>query len=257
MAPQILTIALAVLASTASVTSFSPVRISLGNHQRQSIGPLRDFIAGEAENFVESFDINEGGVGLAKRSAIKVTGVSPKGKACEAQDLVRYTGVTELDAASAKSVLEKTGSAIVCSGTGHEIYQDPGSSTRYQDKVIKFSPIEAVKDALKSVSESSLGGATSVVVNFLGGDDLITGEVVEACGMLVDSLDVPEKAKVTFNSMCFTDFPMEFCYVTVVAIGGESAGFEGAEKSVAKGELYVQDGKWWTVSDEDITTATN
>ena len=71
-----------------------------------------------------------GGVCLAKRSAVKIVGVSNKGKGSEPQELVRYETMQELDESAAKSMLEKSDSQLLCSATGKETYQDPGSSDR-------------------------------------------------------------------------------------------------------------------------------
>ena len=122
-----------------------------------------------------------------------------------------------------------------------------------------LAPIEAAKAALSSMASAvTIGEDTkSVVVNFLGGEELIIGEVVEACNLLVDGLDFPAKTKVTFNSMSFTDIPGDSCSVAVVASGGKAGGLDGVDESVAKGELYVSDGKWFTVAEGDITTVTN
>jgi len=208
----------------------------------------------------EPFDENEGGVGLAKRSAIKVIGVSSKGKGSEPRELVRYDKLTLLDIAVAKSMMEKANCQLLCFGTGKETYQDPGKSYRVEEKVVRLAPVEAAKNALSSMVSSSSavsigdeGG--SVVINFLGGDELIIGEVLEACDLLVGALELPSaKTKATFNSISFTDIPSNVCYVTVIALGGKVGGLDDVDQSVARGELYIQDGKWFTVAEGDIIT---
>ncbi len=183
----------------------------------------------------EPFDENEGGVGLAKRSAIKVIGVSIKGKGSDARELVRYDKLQELDIAVAKSMMEKANCRLLCFGTGKETYQDPGKSYRVEEKVVRLAPVEAAKHALSSMVSSSSavtigdeGG--SVVFNFLGGDELIFGEVLEACDLLVDGLELPtDKTKVTFNSISFTGIPSNVCHVTVIASGGKAGGLDGAD----------------------------
>ena len=74
--------------------------------------------------------------------------------------------------------------------------------------------------------------------------------------MLANELGLQDsKAKVTFNSISFNTFAEETCSITVVACGGNAAGLEGVDESIAKGELYVYDGKWFTVTEGDISTA--
>ena len=187
------------------------------------------------------------------RSAVKITGKCQK-DSCDAQELVRYERMQEVEQSVAQSIMDKSGCAILCSGMGKELYQDPGSSIRYEDKVVKLAPIEAATSALQSVVGSVSSDAKFVAINFAGGDDLIMGEVLEACSMLVSGLDLG-KVKVTFNSMSFNLFAEETCSVTVVASGGSTGGLEGVDESIARGELYAYDGKWYTVAEGDITTA--
>jgi cell division GTPase FtsZ len=124
-----------------------------------------------------------------------------------------------------------------------------------EDKVVKLCPDEAAKDALSSQSKVSISDAKFITINFLGGDDLIYGEVKQACDFLVEQLDIPDKAKIKFNSISYTDFEKGTCAVTVVASGSQSSGSDGFEESIAKGEVYIYNGKWFTVTKDDITTS--
>lgn len=241
----------AVALAASSVSSFS-VTSSTHVTTRRSSSSLFSLIRGEAID-AETFDENEGGVGLALRSAIKISGKCQK-EQCDAQELLRYEKMQEVEMSVAQSIMEKSGCSLLCSGMGKELYQDPGSTIRYEDKVIKLAPIEAAKAALEKVSVAP-SDAKYVVMNFAGGDDLIIGEVLEACGMLVKELNLQDKTKITFNSMSFNVFAEESCSVTVVASGGNAGGLEGVDQSIAKGELYMYDGKWFTVAEGDITTA--
>jgi len=250
----ILTFALAL-----QVSSFSPnascgnLRSSNSSINRSS--KLFSIIKGEAEGSAP-FDENEGGVGLAKRSAIKIVGVVNKGKGV-AQDIVRYEKIQQLDMSAAKSVMDTADCQLLFSGAGKEMYQDPGSSGRYQDKTIVLAPVDAAKNAVASGAVTIGEDTKSVVFNFLGGDDLIIGEILEACELMASGLDLSSKTKIQFNSMSSTEIPGDQCAVTMVASGGKAGGFDGEDESVARGELYVLDGKWFTVSEADVTTATN
>jgi hypothetical protein len=232
----------AVALAASSVSSFS-VTSSTHVTTRRSSSSLFSLIRGEAID-AETFDENEGGVGLALRSAIKISGKCQK-EQCDAQELLRYEKMQEVEMSVAQSIMEKSGCSLLCSGMGKELYQDPGSTIRYEDKVIKLAPIEAAKAALEKVSVAPSDAKY----------DLIIGEVLEACGMLVKELNLQDKTKITFNSMSFNVFAEESCSVTVVASGGNAGGLEGVDQSIAKGELYMYDGKWFTVAEGDITTA--
>ena len=240
--------------AASSVSSFSVVTNSpthITTLSRASSSAL-NLIKGEAVD-AEAFDENEGGVGLALRSAIKISGKCQK-EQCDAHEILRYEKMQEVETSVAQSIMDKSGCSVLCSGMGKELYQDPGSTIRYDDKLVKLAPIEAAKAALENVSAAA-SDAKYVSLNFAGGDDLIIGEVLEACGMLVDGLNLEGKPKVSFNSISFNQFAGETCSVTVVASGGNTGGLEGVDESIAKGELYAYDGKWFTVAEGDITTA--
>ncbi len=236
--------------SSFSVVTNSPTHITT-TLSRASSSAL-NLIKGEAVD-AETFDENEGGVGLALRSAIKISGKCQK-EQCDAQELLRYEKMQEVETSVAQSIMDKSGCSVLCSGMGKELYQDPGSSIRYEDKLVKLAPIEAAKAALENVSAAS-DAAKYVSLNFAGGDDLIIGEVLEACGMLMNGLNLEGKFKISFNSISFNQFADETCSVTVVASGGNTGGLEGVDESIARGELYAYDGKWFTVAEGDITTA--
>lgn len=239
--------------ASSQVSSFTPTAPSYVIRSTfAGSSSLYSLIKGEAVG-VEPFDENEGGVGLAKRTAVKISGSSSKGKDCVAEELLRYEGMQELEKAVVESILAKAGCQLVCSGTGKELYKDPGRSGRVEDKVVALAPIEAAKDALASAAAVSQDGSQTMVVNFLGGDKLIIGEVMEACDLVVEALDLPAKTKVKFNSISFKEIPEDVCTVTVVASAGGAEGMEGVDESVARGELYLRDGKWYTVAEGDIT----
>lgn len=274
-------IAAVIVALACRASSFSPATTS-NNHPihlslpSTSSSRLFSLIKGEAYGS-EPFDENEGGVGLAKRCAVKIVGgsggggkkgstTSGVGGNIEAQELYRYETLTPLDQiAISKSIAEgKYGDIqLLCSGMGKELYVDPGSSYRVEDKVIKLAPIEAVKNALSSKTSTDTDSKSSIMVfNFLGGDELIIGEVLMACDMLVDGLNLPATMKVKFNSISYADVPSDECHVTVVSVGGSDLGVGGTpsseeadvDQSVAKGELYDRDGKWFTVARRDMMT---
>ncbi|EJK55965.1 hypothetical protein THAOC_24233, partial [Thalassiosira oceanica] len=154
---------------------------------------------GEAVD-AEPFNLDEGGVGLAKRTAVRVSGaVKPSSKeGTELTDmakcidnLTRYERLRPVEESTVGSLDDV---AVICKGDGKELYQDPGSNNRVEDKVVKLAPLEAAASALTSVT-GSISEDKTVVFNFLGGDDLIIGEVTEACKMLVGNLEMGSKTK--------------------------------------------------------------
>ena len=212
------------------------------------------FIKADGEE--EVFDDNAGGVGLAKRCAIKCIGSvqSSSDGESEFNDLIRYDKLTSID----KSVVDKfDGVTILAFGEGKETYQDPDQSNRVEDRVIKLAPTEAIQQALANISNVNVEKDQSVSFNFLGGDDLILKEVIDASDMLANNLELDSKIKVAFNSISYSDFPNDECSVTVVSSEGKTGGSSGVDESLARGEVYSMGGEWYTVSEEDVITGTD
>jgi len=221
---------------------------------RSNLLPLRDTIDGQEGEPEPLFYEGDGGVRLAQESAIKITGeVSHKPGQADAQpmELLRYTALNKVEESTVKSVMEKTGSKIIYSGQGVEEYRDPGTSLETN---LFLSPTEAIKNAFSGTASAI--ESESLVFNFLGGDDLMMGEVLDAAKEMVLMMDVDTKAKIHFNSLCHESIPCGTCAVTVVSRGsGDYEGSDGVEKSIASGEVYLRDGSWMTVKESEINTA--
>mmetsp|Transcript_19819 Transcript_19819/g.30624 ORF Transcript_19819/g.30624 Transcript_19819/m.30624 type:complete len:255 (-) Transcript_19819:46-810(-) len=233
-------------------SSFMPSQsnsVAFSRQTKSSTSQLANIIRADAEDF--TFDQGQGGVRLAVESAIKILGDvkhAPGSASTEVNNLLRYTKVSEVDDSVVKSVMSKVGSTLICTGKGEELYKDPGETSLEE---IRLGPNEAIKDAL--VSAGSVSETGNMVINFLGGDDLMFDEVVNALTDLILDLSPPTKCKVSFNSLCHTSFPNGSATVTVLSTQGESKeSMKGAEKAVASGEVYFRDGKWYTVAEEDI-----
>lgn len=226
------------------------------DRRQSSSSRLYELIRGEAPDG-EEIDFGRGGVQLAQESAIKIVGDirhKPGNAESRPSNLIRYTGLQPIDNVS-EDVLQKAGIRVLASGQGVELYKDPGTTTV---KEVYYAPNEAIKDALTTAASAMQ--ADTLVFNFLGGDDLMADEVLEAANELVLMLDIATKAKISFNSLCHSSIPSGTCTVTVVEVlsGGEDNGGSiqsGVEKAIASGEVYLRDGVWYTVVEDDINTA--
>ena len=186
-----------------------------------------------------------GGVGLAIDNAIKIVGevkysqtkkddepsvnISPTG-------LLRYTKLTNVENMDI--------SKVVCSGTGKELYKEPTKENPYE-KAIYYAPAEAAKDAITKVSSCD---GEALVINILGGEELMLNEAMDAVfivvnKLLVESGDTSVKS-ITFNSLCDSSVPKDVATVSVLAVA-----------DAKDGEFYSLDGKWITVMEEDINPA--
>lgn len=239
------------------VVGFSPTLYTRSSavaiRDSKFVWELNNVIEAQTEDFVEKEE-GLGGVKLAKESAVKILGdIQHKPGKAESlpQDLLRYKNLKTLDESMVQNVLKNVGSTILCSGQGVEDYKDPGQTT---NKKVDYAPLEAIKDAITNAASAM--ESESLVFNFIGGNDLILGEVMEAGSELVLALDIPTKTKISFNSLSHNTIPTGTCTITVVSVGGQTNdSLSGAEKAVAQGEVYSRDGVWYTVEESDINTA--
>ena len=241
------------LSCLACISAFTP-KVG-GAAARERFFELQPVIRG-VELDEKPFDLGLGGVRLAQESAIKICGAvkhKPGSSDAQPSDLIRYKDIKKIDEHAVIDVLKKVDASILCKGMGKEFYKPPGETTK---KEVWLGPDEAIKDALNEAGSAMQ--SQKLIFNFLGGDDLMMMEVLNATNHLVLQLDVPTKAHIAFNSVCHSSIPLGTCTVAVVAFRDEeveTSGFSGLEKSIANGEVYFHNGNWLTVDESDINTA--
>lgn len=245
---------LAAIAMARCAFGFSPTVNSRSRstltRDNSCVWKLNNLIEAQTEDYVKNEE-GLGGVKLAKESAIKIVGdIQHKPGKAESfpKDLLRYNNLRTVEKSIVQSVLDRMGSKILCSGQGVENYKDPGETTK---KEVDYAPLAAIEDAITKAA--SAAEHNHLVFNFLGGDDLMIGEIMEAGSELVLSLGISTNTKVSFNSLSHKTIPSGTCTVTVVSLGDQSNGsLSGIEKAVAEGEIYSRDGTWYTVDESDI-----
>jgi len=214
-----------------------------------SSSPSALFEVIRADVVEQEFDTGLGGVRLAQESSIKISGEvrhRPGNAEARALDLTRYTQLTPIEVSKVQDIFGMMGSKILATGEGKELYRDPGNSI---ESFIQLAPLEAAKVAVNTAA-SAIGEST-IIFNFLGGDDLILGQVLDATNEAVVNMDVATKAKVFFNSMSDSSIPADVCSVSVIAVGDKesesSSSRSGIDDAIAAGEIYSLGGKWFTV----------
>jgi cell division protein FtsZ len=126
-------------------------------------------------------------------------------------DLITTPGQINLDFADVRTVMADAGSAMMGIGSA-------SGENRAQ---------EAAKMAISSpLMEESIEGATGMLLNFTGSDDLNLFEVNEAAGIVVDTAD--KSANIIFGTVIDGSLGDEV-RVTVIATGFE--GFETMARS--------------------------
>lgn len=235
--------------SLSPVGAFVPTTLS--GRWASFVPPLFELI--RADTVDQEVDSGLGGVRLAQESSIKISGEvrhKPGNAEARALDLTRYTQLTPVDESKVMGILGKVGGKILATGQGKEWYKDPGESI---ESIVLLAPFEAVKDAVNSAA-SAIEEQT-IVFNFLGGEELIIGQVLDATNEAVVNMDIATKAKVFFNSMSDSSIPADICTVSVVSIEDNEESFAGMEEAIAGGEIYSFGGKWFSVDKANINNA--
>jgi cell division protein FtsZ len=120
-------------------------------------------------------------------------------------DLVTQTGLINLDFADVKAIMANAGTALMAIGEG-------SGETR---------GVDAAKAAITSaLLETSIEGATGVLVNVTGGADLTLHEVTEAANVISEAVD--PSANIIFGAVIHPRYLKEI-RVTVIATGLRSS----------------------------------
>lgn len=192
----------------------------------------------EADSVDEELDPKGGGIGLAMDNAILISGSVDRKGVAVARELEHYSKVIPLDDSKMQDI------KVLCKGEGIEIYKDPGDTTT---KSITLAPISAVENALMDALQIGLESNEKMYVNFAGGDDLMLHEVLDGVQQMVEGLKVSSGGDVQFRSLCEPSFPLEKCGVAAMIVG----------KKWSNGQVFYNEGKWYTVSEDDLVNAYN
>jgi len=203
-------------------------------------------------------DERGGGVGLAIDNAIKIVG-SVTYKPCKKggnndepslnitpTDLLRYTKLTSVDNVDMNNV--------VCYGAGKELYKAPTEENPYT-KEVSYAPVEAAKDAITKATSLSLSDESndSLIINILGGEELMLNEALDAVFIIVNNLlvesadNISHIKNISFNSLCDKNIDVTTATVSVITAS------KAADQDHAA-ELYSYNGKWLTVLKEHLNT---
>jgi cell division protein FtsZ len=137
-------------------------------------------------------------------------------------DLVTQTGLINLDFADVKAIMGNAGTALMASG----------------EAVGESRGMDAAKAAISSaLLETSIEGATGVLINVTGGADLTLHEVTEAANVISEVVD--PSANIIFGAVIHPRFQKEL-RVTVIATGLRSGPSERGLRRVDRGSRETQ-----------------
>lgn len=138
-------------------------------------------------------------------------------------DIITVPGLINVDFADIKAVMQSSGSALMGIGRGTG----------------EGRAMEAAKLAINSpLLETSINGASGIIMNVTGGSDMTLHEVTEAAQVIHDA--VSEDAIVTFGSVIDDRIQGEI-QITVIATGFEMKNPETAQKKEASKSLSAAD----------------
>ena len=138
-------------------------------------------------------------------------------------DIITVPGLINVDFADVKAVMQSSGSALMGIGRGTG----------------EGRAMEAAKLAINSpLLETSINGASGIIMNVTGGSDMTLHEVTEAAQVIHDA--VAEDAIVTFGSVIDDRIQGEI-QITVIATGFEMKGVETSQKKEMAKSLSAAD----------------
>ncbi len=138
-------------------------------------------------------------------------------------DIITVPGLINVDFADVKAVMQSSGSALMGIGRGTG----------------EGRAMEAAKLAINSpLLETSINGASGIIMNVTGGSDMTLHEVTEAAQVIHDA--VAEDAIVTFGSVIDDRIQGEI-QITVIATGFEMKNTEKEMKKEAGRTLSAAD----------------
>lgn len=138
-------------------------------------------------------------------------------------DIITVPGLINVDFADVKAVMQSSGSALMGIGRGTG----------------EGRAMEAAKLAINSpLLETSINGASGIIMNVTGGSDMTLHEVTEAAQVIHDA--VAEDAIVTFGSVIDDRIQGEI-QITVIATGFEMKGVESQQKKEVVKSLSAAD----------------
>jgi cell division protein FtsZ len=126
-------------------------------------------------------------------------------------DMINLAGLINVDFADVRSVMQRSGSALMSIGIGNG-----------ENRLV-----DAVKEAIESpLLEVTITGARSVLMNVTGGEDLTLFEVQESATIIEES--VATDANIIWGLLIDPNFPRGQVKVTLIA-----TGFDEEQKPVA------------------------
>jgi len=134
--------------------------------------------------------------------------------------LISVTGIVNVDFADVRTVMQNGGSSIMGTGTG-----------RGENRAM-----EAVQQAISSplLDNISIAGATGVLINITGGEDLTLGEVTQISDVVKDAAG--EEAEIIFGTVNDPAMHGEI-RVTVIATGFDKPAAADLSGRAAPGVL--------------------
>ena len=199
----------------------------------------------------DEIDFGRCGVKLAEETAVRMSGQvilgSNAGRTVEWKEIDNIIKLTP----AAETDLERiTGVKVLATASAVEDYKDPGQGII---KEVKYAPDECAKAILQRGLElppSAETTTTRIVINVAGGNDLQVSEVLDAVAKVSAGFD--KSIPIFWNSLSYKEFTNEEASMVVVTMGNIDVDEDSLISGPAAGEIYMHNGKYWTVDENDI-----
>lgn len=260
------------------VVSFQPIRAIVGRTSRQDTTittPTTTRLLAVSESGIETgvikgiqedseeIDFGRCGVKLAEETAVRMSGQvllkntnAASATTAEWTSLDNVLKLSPMDRNNSNRDSSSSGGGaaadytILATASAVEDYKDPGQGTV---KEVLYAPDECVKAILKEIPTVT---APRIVINVAGGNDLQIAEVLDAVVKLSTAFNTD--AQIVWNSIAFKDFPLGAATMVVVAMQQKLETMEDMATEpfcgLAVGEIYQQNGAYFTVDEKDIVT---
>ena len=199
----------------------------------------------------DEIDFGRCGVKLAEETAVRMSGqVILASNAVMTADWKEIDNIMKLTPAVESDLEGIPGVKILATASAVEDYKDPGQGII---KVVKYAPDECATAILqRGLDLSPSGGTTTarIVINVAGGNDLQVSEVLDA--VVKVSAGFEKSIPIVWNSLSYKELTDGEASMVVVAMENINVDEGSLSSGPAAGEIYMHNGKYWTVDEKDI-----
>lgn len=234
-----------ILAFQQSLKATSATALQAADEENQPADLLKTGVIPGVKEGDKIIDFGKCGVSLAENTATRIQGVVRRGKGIKAECLsIQHFKVVQKIDGEVPSDL-----TVLAEGFGVEDYKDPGTTGKRE---VDYGPDEAAKAVLKNINKDQ--STERLVINVLSGEDTNLQESLDAIDKIAS--EMTNAGEIYFNTMCSKEFKTGDTWIICVSMSKLPDLYYDKEMvdnilGPSTGEIYVNEGKYLTVSYED------